>query len=95
MAGAAHRLARPCRLPHQHVLSPTSDLACGMPAYAAVFSGIGFRAWSPPAPKAETLPLGHRGVFDINLRPHVPTRCEKKFRNILHWLPKIEYFLPV
>ncbi|GBO29870.1 hypothetical protein AVEN_137028-1 [Araneus ventricosus] len=30
-----------------------------------IFSGIGFRTWNPPAPKAETLPLGHRGLKQL------------------------------
>ncbi|GBN54183.1 hypothetical protein AVEN_97301-1 [Araneus ventricosus] len=36
-------------------------LAYGGPHTWRIFSGIGFRTWNPPAPKGETLPLGHRG----------------------------------
>ncbi|GBN27063.1 hypothetical protein AVEN_253971-1 [Araneus ventricosus] len=38
-------------------LTTTYDLTCNRPHTRRIFSGIGFRAWNPPAPK----PLGHRG----------------------------------
>ncbi|GBM51755.1 hypothetical protein AVEN_175320-1 [Araneus ventricosus] len=41
-------------------LTTTYDLTCNRPHTRQIFSGIGFRTWSPP--KAETLPLGHRGL---------------------------------
>ncbi|GBO31621.1 hypothetical protein AVEN_147465-1 [Araneus ventricosus] len=36
------------------------DLAYSGPHARRIFSEIGFRAWSPSAPRAEALPLGHR-----------------------------------
>ncbi|GBN98441.1 hypothetical protein AVEN_186213-1 [Araneus ventricosus] len=41
-------------------LATTYDLACNRPHTRLIFIGIGFRTWNLPAPKAETLPLGHR-----------------------------------
>ncbi|GBL78364.1 hypothetical protein AVEN_42885-1 [Araneus ventricosus] len=32
-------------------LTPTYDLACNRPHTRRIFSGIGSRTWSPPAPK--------------------------------------------
>ncbi|GBM66184.1 hypothetical protein AVEN_246404-1 [Araneus ventricosus] len=32
-------------------LTTTYDLACNRPHTRRIFSGIGFRTWSPPAPK--------------------------------------------
>ncbi|GBL85488.1 hypothetical protein AVEN_34655-1 [Araneus ventricosus] len=32
-------------------LTTTYDLACNRPYTRRIFSGIGFRTWSPPAPK--------------------------------------------
>ncbi|GBL76111.1 hypothetical protein AVEN_234407-1 [Araneus ventricosus] len=43
-------------------LATTYDLAYNKPHTRRIFSGIGFRTWNPPAPKAEILPLGHRGL---------------------------------
>ncbi|GBO25576.1 hypothetical protein AVEN_35227-1 [Araneus ventricosus] len=40
-------------------LATMYDLACNGPHTRRIFSGIGFRAWSP---SDETLPLGHRGL---------------------------------
>ncbi|GBM42379.1 hypothetical protein AVEN_130262-1 [Araneus ventricosus] len=39
-------------------LTTTYDLTCNRPHTRRIFSGIGFRTWNPPGPKAETLPLG-------------------------------------
>ncbi|GBL72195.1 hypothetical protein AVEN_115176-1 [Araneus ventricosus] len=40
--------------PHQRedVWPPTYDLACNRPNTRRIFSGIGFRTWSPLAPKS-------------------------------------------
>ncbi|GBO26345.1 hypothetical protein AVEN_88908-1 [Araneus ventricosus] len=39
----------------------TYDLACNRPHTRWISIGIGFQAWSPKAPEAKTLPLGHSG----------------------------------
>ncbi|GBM63961.1 hypothetical protein AVEN_17547-1 [Araneus ventricosus] len=46
-------------------LTTTYDLACNRPHTRRIFNGIGSRAWSPSGPKAETLPLGHRGPQSV------------------------------
>ncbi|GBN20464.1 hypothetical protein AVEN_172086-1 [Araneus ventricosus] len=46
-------------------LTTTYDLTCNGPHTRRIFGGIGSRTWSPPAPKAETLPLGHHGPSTI------------------------------
>ncbi|GBM24502.1 hypothetical protein AVEN_254016-1 [Araneus ventricosus] len=43
-------------------LATAYDLTCNRPHTRRIFSGIWFRTWNPPAPKAETLPLGHCGL---------------------------------
>ncbi|GBM22947.1 hypothetical protein AVEN_172300-1 [Araneus ventricosus] len=67
-------------------LTTTYDLACNRPHTRRIFSGIGFRTWNPPGPKAETLPLGHRGLIALMV-------CECRTFNIptliLNYLPKI------
>ncbi|GBO06547.1 hypothetical protein AVEN_84073-1 [Araneus ventricosus] len=49
-------------------LASTYDLACNRPHTQRIFSGIGFRTWSPPAPKPRlyryaTTALGAREKF--------------------------------
>ncbi|GBO12544.1 hypothetical protein AVEN_131854-1 [Araneus ventricosus] len=43
-------------------LATTYDLACNRPHTRRIFSGIGFR---PCGPEVETLPLGHRGHWNV------------------------------
>ncbi|GBO15775.1 hypothetical protein AVEN_188070-1 [Araneus ventricosus] len=47
--------------PHQREDVWPLRLAYNMPHTRRIFSGIGFRAWNLLGPKAETLPLSHRG----------------------------------
>ncbi|GBM26459.1 hypothetical protein AVEN_217330-1, partial [Araneus ventricosus] len=42
-------------------LTTTYDLTCNRPHTRRIFSGIGSSNLEPSGPKAETLPLGHRG----------------------------------
>ncbi|GBL87741.1 hypothetical protein AVEN_81351-1 [Araneus ventricosus] len=46
-------------------LPPTYDFRCNMLNTRRIVSGIRFRTWNSPAPKAETLPLGHHGFSDL------------------------------
>ncbi|GBM12090.1 hypothetical protein AVEN_245486-1 [Araneus ventricosus] len=66
-------------------LATTYDLACNRPHTRRIFSGIGFRTWSHPAPKAGTLPLGHRG-FRRSLNfpvQQISTLCQARPRLII------------
>ncbi|GBN33999.1 hypothetical protein AVEN_143996-1, partial [Araneus ventricosus] len=50
--------------PHQRedVSPPTYDLTCNRPNTQCIYSGIGFRAWTPSDPKADSLSIGHSGL---------------------------------
>ncbi|GBO43103.1 hypothetical protein AVEN_11554-1 [Araneus ventricosus] len=49
----------PCR---RGDVATAYDLAYSGPHARRIFSEIGFRAWSPSAPRAEALPLGYRAL---------------------------------
>ncbi|GBN01640.1 hypothetical protein AVEN_36208-1 [Araneus ventricosus] len=50
-------------------LATACDLACNRPHTRRIFSGIGFRTWSPPAPKPKptTRPLRPHTIDRISL----------------------------
>ncbi|GBM45001.1 hypothetical protein AVEN_225747-1 [Araneus ventricosus] len=60
--GLAPSLGRPgqcgyfCATPTGARLATMYDLACNRPHTRRIFSGIGFRAWSPPAPAPRPYP---------------------------------------
>ncbi|GBO46417.1 hypothetical protein AVEN_164343-1, partial [Araneus ventricosus] len=73
-----------CATPTVGRLATAYDLACSRPHTRRIFRGIGFRAWNPPGPNAEALPLGHRSLRKLG-------KCSD--RDITQMNPKLQHQL--